>query len=307
VLVAALMGGSHASQRFEGTSDVYFGLEFFLLNLILLGVVFIPIERIFWKRDQPIFRGEWHEDLFCFFISSLFVQSLTYLSLTHAATLVATTGWAEGIRGVVASQSLLLQFFEIMFFTDMVQYWFHRAFHEIPWLWKFHAVHHSAKHMDWIAGSRMHRFEIVLLRAFTTLPMCMLGFDESALYAYIFFSNCFLCSCIRIFVSNSVGFNICWRHHGFTTGTMELKRKPSMSTMRFTLPCWTTSLARGIFRRESGQRDTASRTTLCHQGTGSSFCFPSGVRRIRTSDPGPMPRSPVAASRTVQSGNRKRH
>ena len=59
VLVASLMGGSRASQRLEGTSDVYFGLDFFLLNLILLGTIFIPIERLFRKRDQPIFRGEW--------------------------------------------------------------------------------------------------------------------------------------------------------------------------------------------------------------------------------------------------------
>ena len=88
---------------------------------------------------------------------------------------------------MVASQPVWLQFIEIMFLTDVVQYWFHRAFHEVPWLWKFHAVHHSAKQMDWIAGSRMHFIEVILLRAFTTLPMYLMGYSESALYAYIFF------------------------------------------------------------------------------------------------------------------------
>ena len=55
---------------------------------------------------------------------------------------------------------------EIMLLTDFVQYWFHRAFHRVPFLWGFHAVHHSAKAMDWLAGSRMHFFEIVALPLF---------------------------------------------------------------------------------------------------------------------------------------------
>ena len=187
VLVAALLGGSHASTRHHVESDVYFGLDFFLLNMILLGTIFIPLERLFHKREQPIFRDEWREDLFYFFVTSLFVQSLTYASLTPAMTVLDKTQWANGVRSAIASQPLVLQILEIMFFTDLVQYWFHRAFHEIPWLWKFHAVHHSAKKMDWIAGSRMHLFEVILLRAFTTLPMYVLGFAEPALYAYILF------------------------------------------------------------------------------------------------------------------------
>lgn len=187
VLIATLLGGSHASTRATVESDVYFGLDFFLLNIILLGTIFIPLERLFRKRDQPIFREEWREDLFYFFMSSLFVQFLTYMSLTPAMTVLQGTQWANGFRALIASQPLIVQIIEIMFLTDLVQYWFHRAFHEIPWLWKFHAVHHSARHMDWIAGSRMHLFEVILLRAFTTLPMYVMGFSEPALYAYILF------------------------------------------------------------------------------------------------------------------------
>ena len=187
VLIAALLGGSNASPRLEGSTDVYFGLDFFLLNLILLGVIFVPIERLFQLREQSVFRDEWREDLFYFFVSSLFVQSLTYLSLTPSMVVLQSTQWASDFRSAISSQPVALQFVEIMFFTDFVQYWFHRAFHEIPWLWRFHAVHHSARHMDWIAGSRMHFFEIVLLRGFTTLPMYILGFAETALYGYIFF------------------------------------------------------------------------------------------------------------------------
>jgi sterol desaturase/sphingolipid hydroxylase (fatty acid hydroxylase superfamily) len=74
-----------------------------------------------------------------------------------------------------------------MFLTDLVQYWVHRTFHRWPVLWKFHAVHHSAQTLDWLAGARMHLFEIICLRGLTVIPMYVLGFTEGALYAYLLF------------------------------------------------------------------------------------------------------------------------
>jgi sterol desaturase/sphingolipid hydroxylase (fatty acid hydroxylase superfamily) len=186
VLVATALGGSNAQDRLQIHSDVYFGLDWFLLNLILMGIVFIPIERILGRREQPIFRHEWREDLLYFFISALFVQVLTYLSLAPALTILHHTDWG-GFREAVASQPVLLQFVEIVFLTDLVQYWVHRTFHRIPWLWNFHAVHHSAQAMDWLASSRMHVLEIVCLRGLTVIPMYVLGFAEPALYAYLIF------------------------------------------------------------------------------------------------------------------------
>jgi len=187
VLASSLMGGHHATARGSVDSPVYLGLDFFMLNLILLGAIFIPIERVFKKNDQDILRYEWREDVLYFLISTLFVQVLSYISLNPSLALLSATAGLNNVRCVLACQPYWLQFLEIMFLTDFVQYWFHRTFHKIPWLWKFHAVHHSAQAMDWLAGSRMHLFEVIMLRAFTTLPMYVLGFAEAPLYAYIFF------------------------------------------------------------------------------------------------------------------------
>lgn len=212
VLAATLMGGSRATQRLEVASDIYLGLDFFLLNFILLGVIFIPIERLCKKRDQPIFRDDWREDLFYFFFSSLFVQVLAYLSLTPSMTWLGQTAWAGGLRELVASQPLVLQFFEIMFLVDLVQYFFHRAFHEVPFLWRFHSVHHSAKQLDWIAGSRMHLFEMVLLRSVTTLPMYLIGFAEPVLYAYIF-----VVYLVSTFVHSNIRYQFGWLQYVMVT------------------------------------------------------------------------------------------
>ena len=63
--------------------------------------------------------------------------------------------------------------------ADLVQYWTHRAYHEIPFLWRFHAVHHSAKHMDWMAGSRLHLFELLTTRVSILGVLYVLGFTEA--------------------------------------------------------------------------------------------------------------------------------
>ena len=40
-----------------------------------------------------------------------------------------------------------------LLFADLVGYWAHRLFHHGE-LWRFHAVHHSARELDWLAGAR---------------------------------------------------------------------------------------------------------------------------------------------------------
>ena len=99
ILLATLLGGSRTQSLDVVATDYYLGLDWFLINIALLGVLFIPLERMFAKRpEQPVFRMAWREDLFYFLINSLLVQSLTYLSLTPATTLVVNTDWGA-LRG----------------------------------------------------------------------------------------------------------------------------------------------------------------------------------------------------------------
>jgi sterol desaturase/sphingolipid hydroxylase (fatty acid hydroxylase superfamily) len=211
VLAATLLGGSQTQRAENAASEFYLGLDWFLLNLIFTGVLFIPLERLLGKHEQPIFRTEWREDLFYFLVSSLLVQSLSFLSLAPSLAILHHTDWAN-FRGWIGSQPLLLQFVAIMFLTDLVQYWVHRAFHRIPWLWKFHSVHHSARVMDWLAGSRMHFMEIVCLRGATLIPMYVLGFAAPAMYAYIFFVYVF-----STLVHSNLGLDFRFLKHWFVT------------------------------------------------------------------------------------------
>ena len=74
----------------------------------------------------------------------------------------------------------MVQFVLLIAVTDFTQYWVHRAFHAVPLLWRFHAVHHSADHMDWLAGSRLHLVDIAITRGLTYVPIYVLGFADGA-------------------------------------------------------------------------------------------------------------------------------
>jgi len=89
------------------------------------------------------------------------------------------------VSRLVASQPVWLQVLELMLLADLVQYWVHRAFHRLPWLWRFHAIHHSIREMDWLAGSRLHLGDVVVTRALVVVPAFVLGFAEPALYAWL--------------------------------------------------------------------------------------------------------------------------
>jgi sterol desaturase/sphingolipid hydroxylase (fatty acid hydroxylase superfamily) len=82
---------------------------------------------------------------------------------------------------------LWLQFIEILVVVDFFSYWVHRALHEVPALWKIHAIHHSVEELDWLASSRLHILEIIANRLVGYLPIFILGFAPPALYAYLVF------------------------------------------------------------------------------------------------------------------------
>ena len=185
-LVAIILGGAAVQPHESRDWGIFFGLDFFAVNMVATGLMFAPIERLFPRqRSQRLFRPEWQEDLFYYLISSMMVQLITFLALAPSTYINGQWAWLDSTRAGVSALPWAVQFLLAMLLTDTVQYWFHRLFHRIPFLWGFHAVHHSAKSMDWLAGARMHFVEIVLLRGVTSLPLLTLGFLPSVMQAYV--------------------------------------------------------------------------------------------------------------------------
>jgi len=185
--LAVLLGGWEVPIDGPVRSAGYLGLDWFLLNLLVLSLLFVPIERIFARlKEQGIFRQGWRTDLAHFFSSHLLIQVSVFLTLLPAKTFFS---WAVNPRfqAAVAAQPYWLQFIEILVVADLTEYWVHRLFHRVPWLWKFHAIHHSCERMDWLAGSRLHLVDIAVTRGLTFVPLFLLGFANGPVFAYLVF------------------------------------------------------------------------------------------------------------------------
>jgi len=163
------------------------GLDWFVLDLLLLALVFLPLERAFARlREQRVLRSGFATDLAHFFTSHLLVQVTVLLGMAPAALLFRGAS-LDGLQAAVRAQPLALQALEAVFVADLFQYGVHRAMHAVPALWRFHAIHHSSRALDWLAGSRLHLVDILVVRAVSFLPLHALGFHQTALLGYLLF------------------------------------------------------------------------------------------------------------------------
>lgn len=58
---------------------------------------------------------------------------------------------------------------------DLWIYWWHRANHVVPWLWRFHEVHHLDETLDTSSGLRFHFGEVALSAAARGVVIVLLG------------------------------------------------------------------------------------------------------------------------------------
>jgi sterol desaturase/sphingolipid hydroxylase (fatty acid hydroxylase superfamily) len=157
------------------------------LSFLFLVVVFRPLEMAFpAKAGQRFFRPAWFTDL-CFFLGQyLLWGGLVLWALTYFKY------WLDGIvpehfRHAVASQSWWLQVIEVVLLSDFLIYWAHRLQHRVGFLWRFHAVHHSAEHLDWLAAHREHPLDTIYTVGLINLPAFILGFPLETLAGFIAF------------------------------------------------------------------------------------------------------------------------
>jgi sterol desaturase/sphingolipid hydroxylase (fatty acid hydroxylase superfamily) len=186
-LAATLLGGGRVP--LPGTLDgpVTLGVDWFLLNLFLTALVFVPLERLFPRLPaQGTFRLGWTTDGLHFLVSHVLVQLVSFLILLPSVA-AASLLQPAALQSLVQRQPVALQFVEILLLADLAQYTVHRAFHHLPLLWRFHSVHHSSRDLDWLAGSRLHLVDVVATRGLVLLPLSLLGFAQPALYAYLVF------------------------------------------------------------------------------------------------------------------------
>ena len=181
------LGGFDVDPRAVGETKYHLGLDWLLLDLFLMAVIFVPIEMVFPKRkDQKTFHDEWRTDLVYFVISHLLVQFFGVITQKPATLFFGWMG-LSGLHEAVQSLPFLVELLFAFFITDLFQYWTHRIFHNHHYLWRFHSIHHSTENMDWLAGSRTHFVDIFVTRSMAFVPLYVFGFSTITFNVYVIF------------------------------------------------------------------------------------------------------------------------
>ena len=142
--------------------------------LTLLILVFVPLERIFAVHPRKFFSKFLLQDVGYYFINGLVPGLLLAIPLSlvmvgaHAivpyrlqAAVAAWPLWQRIVMGFVIGETGF--------------YWGHRLTHEIPFLWRFHSIHHSAEHVYFLTSARAHPLDNAFTRLCGLIPACMLG------------------------------------------------------------------------------------------------------------------------------------
>ncbi len=182
--LAVLLGGTDVQFNAIGQTPYSLGLDWFVISLFFSALVFVPMEQFLGRNTQSPLRNEWRTDIGYFFLTHVLVQFILIL-VTASTTQIAALAQFPGVQQSIQSWPIWVQFMLAVFFADLAQAGLHRIYHNVPWLWRFHAVHHSSEHMDWLAGSRIHLVEVVLTRSAVLAPLIVLGFSAPALNAYV--------------------------------------------------------------------------------------------------------------------------
>jgi sterol desaturase/sphingolipid hydroxylase (fatty acid hydroxylase superfamily) len=131
--------------------------------LALLLAVFVPLEHYFSVHPAAFLQKGWRVNLGWYFINSLTPIFL----LGPPAVLLAWIVHAvlpAGFTGAAASLPLWARMVAAMIVGEIGFYWGHRWSHEFPLLWRFHAVHHSATHVNFLVNTRAHPVDMVFTR-----------------------------------------------------------------------------------------------------------------------------------------------
>jgi lathosterol oxidase len=179
-----LLGGATIQFAKINQTPYSLGLDWFVISLFFSTLVFVPLERMLGRRRQLTLRAEWRTDIAYYFISHVLVQFIL-IAVTASTSVLAALVAFPGAQAWIVSLPLWAQFLLAVFCADLAQAVLHRLYHNIPWLWRLHAIHHSSRHMDWLAGSRIHVLEIVLTRSAVLLPLVALGFAPAAVNMYV--------------------------------------------------------------------------------------------------------------------------
>jgi sterol desaturase/sphingolipid hydroxylase (fatty acid hydroxylase superfamily) len=145
-------------------------------GLVVLGLFLVPLERAVPLRRQRVLRPGLLTDLTHLLVNGILVAAATVVLVLVAAVPLTPLGRLDLESTLPGPASVALAVLAAL----LGAYWGHRLTHQVPLLWRFHAVHHSIEHMDWVASGRLHPLDAAFTQACAAVPLVALGFQSGA-------------------------------------------------------------------------------------------------------------------------------
>jgi sterol desaturase/sphingolipid hydroxylase (fatty acid hydroxylase superfamily) len=158
-----------------------FGLKVIFITVL----VFLPLERLFAMHPQKVFRRDWGNDLVFLLFNGMLIK-LGLLAVIMATIFATVWIVPASFQAMVGGLPYWVQIPAVIVLSDLGFYWTHRMFHAVPWLWRFHSIHHSIEELDWLAATRVHPVDQILTKGVSLVPVFTLGFSEWAIGVYAF-------------------------------------------------------------------------------------------------------------------------
>ena len=152
--------------------------------LLIAAAVFVPFERLAAAHPQQrTFRRGWAVDVVTGLMNGVLLYGALMIAL--GAIDAAAAAAAPQLRHWIEARPMWAQAIFALAVGDLGVYASHRLAHTIPWLWRFHAVHHSAEEMDWLVGFSFHPIDLLLLRLASLGPLVALHVTPAAIAIFV--------------------------------------------------------------------------------------------------------------------------
>lgn len=147
--------------------------------LVMLTVVFLPIERFFALRAQRVRSRTLASDLAYYFLNGLVptvILAVPLSMLAAAVTKITPQAYIDAVAALPVGARIAIG----IVVAEIGSYWGHRWSHENRFLWGFHRVHHSPESLDWLVNTRAHPLDIVFTQLCGLAPLYALSLATSS-------------------------------------------------------------------------------------------------------------------------------
>ena len=155
--------------------------EAIALPVVLSYFSIAGLERLlYWEPTWLHSKGDLHVDVGHLLVSGILTLAVLDVPIRLATIALAT--WLAGGAGDAlfwpTQSNLLAQLALALVVGEFFMYWVHRLAHEVDWLWRFHAVHHSAPRLYFLNAARFHPVDLAISNFAPMIPLLLLGADE---------------------------------------------------------------------------------------------------------------------------------